>query len=112
MLSDDTTPTPAQAPIHFERPYTVVLFALGAVALLNVCSLQFTTDIVSGDTELTATQFQAVTRFAQATALFLAAAYFAVGILRVRCSSFAPSEADGTPSGARWRRYQRCSRTT
>jgi hypothetical protein len=91
MQSGDTTPAPAQAPTHLERPYTVVLFALGAVALFNVFSLQFSADIASGNTELTSSQFQALIRFAQATALFLAAAYFAVGILRVRSSSLAPS---------------------
>jgi len=91
MQSGDTTPAPAQAPAHLERPYTVVLFALGAVVLFNVFSLQFSAEFASFETELESSQFQAVIRFVQATCLFLAAAYFAVGILRVRGSSFAPS---------------------
>ena len=91
MQTGDTTPVPAQAPTHLERPYTVVLFALGAVALLNMFSLQLSVDITSGDPEITSSQFQAVIRYVQATFGFLAAAYCVVGILRVRCSTFAPS---------------------
>jgi len=90
MQPSHGTTSASLAPTPFERPYTVILFALGAMALLNVFSLQLTVDIAPRDTELTASQFRAVLRYVQVTAGFLAVAYCVVGILRVRSSTFAP----------------------
>jgi cytochrome bd-type quinol oxidase subunit 2 len=68
----------------FVQSYTVIFFALGAVALVNVFTLQLSLDLYPGDAEAASSQFRAVIRYVQATALIWAVAYCVVGILRVR----------------------------
>ena len=75
----------------FEPAFTVILFALGAVSLFNVLTLQLAADVATANSELELLQIRDVLRFVQMSALLFAAAYCVVGVLRVRASAFARS---------------------